>query len=225
MVEDVAVSQGQFTVLLDFGPNLFQGNACWLEVFVKPGNSSGSFTPLSPRQALTPTPYALYATKSSTGVGDNLGNHTATQNVRLNGYWLSNDGGTEGVYVDTEGRTGININTPSTALDVNGHLNVRSWASASSTMVCRNGNTLSSCPSSLNFSLVYSAFADGPSLEVISTTTSVHSFCGLTSVSFQTADPGTYKFCEVNPNENGTWTLSAYGGGYQQNVSCKCRCF
>lgn len=36
-------------------------------------------------------------------VGDNLGNHTATQNVRLNGNSLSNDGGTEGVTVDNAG--------------------------------------------------------------------------------------------------------------------------
>ncbi|MBI5216457.1 MAG: hypothetical protein HY960_11960 [Ignavibacteriae bacterium] len=39
--------------------------------------------------------------------GDNLGNHTATQNINLNGNWLSNDGDNEGIYVDTSGNVGI----------------------------------------------------------------------------------------------------------------------
>ena len=34
---------------------------------------------------------------------DNLGNHTATANIKLNNYWLSNDGDSEGVYVSTAG--------------------------------------------------------------------------------------------------------------------------
>jgi len=37
------------------------------------------------------------------GAGDNLGNHTATQNIRLNGNWLSNDGGNEGIQVGNNG--------------------------------------------------------------------------------------------------------------------------
>lgn len=44
--------------------------------------------------------------------GDNLGNHTASQNIRLSGNYLSNDGGSEGVYVDTGGDVGIGTNSP-----------------------------------------------------------------------------------------------------------------
>jgi hypothetical protein len=43
---------------------------------------------------------------------DNLGNHIATQNIRLSGYYLSNDGGNEGVSVDNEGDVGIGTNSP-----------------------------------------------------------------------------------------------------------------
>ena len=43
---------------------------------------------------------------------DNLGNHTATQNIRLNGHWLSNDGGNEGVFVTTSGKVGVGTNNP-----------------------------------------------------------------------------------------------------------------
>lgn len=44
--------------------------------------------------------------------GDDLGDHTATANIRLNGRYLSNDGGNEGVYVDTGGDVGIGTSSP-----------------------------------------------------------------------------------------------------------------
>ena len=56
-----AVNNGLFTITLDFGPNAFDGTAHWLEIAVRPGGSTGTFTPLNPRQPLTPAPYALYA--------------------------------------------------------------------------------------------------------------------------------------------------------------------
>jgi len=49
-------------------------------------------------------------------IGDNLGNHTATNNVELNGNWLSNDGGNEGIYVATDGDVGIGTTTPNAVL-------------------------------------------------------------------------------------------------------------
>ena len=51
---------------------------------------------------------------------DNLGNHTATTNVILNGYYLSNDGGNKGIKIDNTGNVGINNATPAQALDVTG---------------------------------------------------------------------------------------------------------
>ena len=58
---DVPVSDGYFTVLLDFGAGAFMNEARWLEVGVRPGASAGAYTVLSPRQALTAAPFALYA--------------------------------------------------------------------------------------------------------------------------------------------------------------------
>ncbi|HOK24920.1 MAG TPA: tail fiber domain-containing protein [Bacteroidales bacterium] len=60
------------------------------------------------------------------GTGDNLGNHTASQNIKLNNYWLSNDGGSEGVWVSTTGLVGINRNNPAYNLDVNGNFRATS---------------------------------------------------------------------------------------------------
>lgn len=52
--------------------------------------------------------------------GDNLGNHTATQNINLNGHWLSGDGGDEGAYINSAGRIGVGTNQPQAQLHVAG---------------------------------------------------------------------------------------------------------
>jgi len=61
----IAVSNGLFTVTLDFGPGVFDGSARWLDITVRT-NGAVEFTPLTPRQLLTPTPYALYAPSAGT---------------------------------------------------------------------------------------------------------------------------------------------------------------
>ena len=53
----VPVSAGTFTVQLDFGAGAFPGASRFLEISVK-RPSDGSYTPLSPRQPITSTPYA-----------------------------------------------------------------------------------------------------------------------------------------------------------------------
>ena len=47
----------------------------------------------------------------SNPTGDNLGNHSANQNILLNNSWLSNDGGNEGIQIDNNGNTTINLDT------------------------------------------------------------------------------------------------------------------
>ena len=56
----VGVTNGLFTVALDFGAGLFNGSARWLEIAAKT-NGASTYGTLTPRQALTPAPYALYA--------------------------------------------------------------------------------------------------------------------------------------------------------------------
>jgi hypothetical protein len=65
---NVGVSNGLFTTAIDFGAGFFNGNAYWLQLGVRT-NGTVAFTPLSPRQALTPTPNALYATLAATVPG------------------------------------------------------------------------------------------------------------------------------------------------------------
>ena len=56
---NVPVTEGLFTVVLDFGSSVFDGQARWLEIEVRCPAGLGSFETLAPRQELTPTPYAL----------------------------------------------------------------------------------------------------------------------------------------------------------------------
>jgi hypothetical protein len=93
---DLVLSDGYFTVLLDFGGNAFNGQARYLEVRVRLGSETGGFTILAPRQELTAAPYAQYARTAPwsglsgvpAGFADNLDNDTtysAGTGLMLNG--------------------------------------------------------------------------------------------------------------------------------------------
>ena len=107
---DVAVNDGVFTVRISFGSGAFGGGARWLQIGVRPGNSGGAYTALTPRQELTPAPYALampnvYTDEASNfvGIGRNFrisGNEVF--GVRYNGG--ANDYG--GMYVETQHANG-----------------------------------------------------------------------------------------------------------------------
>src|SRR5260370_32841947 len=64
----VSVSNGLFTVALDFGAGVFSGADRWLEIGVRT-NGDGAFTALSPRQKLTASPYSITAFNLSGAVG------------------------------------------------------------------------------------------------------------------------------------------------------------
>jgi len=60
-----AVSNGLFTVNLDFGPGVFTGADRWLDIGVRTNGSLNAYTGLVPRQHLTPVPYAIFANTAS----------------------------------------------------------------------------------------------------------------------------------------------------------------
>ncbi|MFO0837233.1 MAG: hypothetical protein U1D55_01810 [Phycisphaerae bacterium] len=64
--DDVTPVGGLFSVALDFGSTLFDGNARWLEVGVRADATAGNctvgpYTVMATRQPITAAPYALYA--------------------------------------------------------------------------------------------------------------------------------------------------------------------
>ena len=93
--DDVMVADGLFTVLVDFGAVFFI-DALWVEVGVREGGSTGPYTTLSPRQQVTPTPFALRATE---GVG-----------------------GSDALNVSSTGNVGIGTENPAEKLHVVGNI-------------------------------------------------------------------------------------------------------
>lgn len=66
---NVSVSNGIFTVTLDFGASVFPGANRFLDISVRLAGG-GAFTPLTPRQPITSTPYTIKAL--SAAAADNL---------------------------------------------------------------------------------------------------------------------------------------------------------
>lgn len=63
---NVQVAEGTFTVELDFGGGVFEGQSHWLEIAVDCPAGGGEFVMLSPRQELTPAPNALFSETAAT---------------------------------------------------------------------------------------------------------------------------------------------------------------
>jgi len=60
LTNGVPVANGLFIVAVDFGAGVFTGSNYWLEVDVKT-NGGTSYMDLTPLQAVTPTPYSIFA--------------------------------------------------------------------------------------------------------------------------------------------------------------------
>ncbi len=73
------VTNGLFTVTLDFG-EVFDGSSRWLEIAART-NGAASFTTLAPRQALTPTPYAVYSANAGSATTAGSAGSVAAANI------------------------------------------------------------------------------------------------------------------------------------------------
>src|SRR5947209_5276865 len=125
----VAVSNGVFTVSLDFGANAFTGANRFLEISARP--TGGSFILLTPRQQVTSTPYAIRsANASSADTATNATNATnattATNATQLGGiaasqYVQTNDSRLSDARTPTPGSSNYIQNTasPQTASNFN----------------------------------------------------------------------------------------------------------
>ncbi|MBN1766776.1 MAG: hypothetical protein JW860_16095 [Sedimentisphaerales bacterium] len=106
----IPVVDGYFTLNLDFGPGLFDGDPRWLGISVRPWISDDpcDFVNLQPRQEIKPAPYALYA-KTSGSDGDD--------DWQING---------SNMYSIPSGSIGIGKTNPTAKLDINGNINIDS---------------------------------------------------------------------------------------------------
>jgi hypothetical protein len=64
---NVPVTNGLFTTSLDFGTNAYTGGGRWLDISVRTNGSAGAFTSLTPRQAITAAPLAVFALTGNPG--------------------------------------------------------------------------------------------------------------------------------------------------------------
>ncbi len=108
---NVPVSDGLFTVALDFG-NQFTGEARYLQIAVSCPAGSGSFTTLNGRVALTATPYALSLMPGASVLGNSSGFTFEAANTAsgagVRGETL-NGNGVEGVVDWVNGGTGVGV--------------------------------------------------------------------------------------------------------------------
>jgi len=65
------LSNGLFTVTVDFGVGVFDGADRWLETSVRPTGSTNALERLAPRQAVTATPYSIHAANFTGMVDEN----------------------------------------------------------------------------------------------------------------------------------------------------------
>ncbi len=90
------VSNGLFTVTLDFGPGQFTGADRWLELGVRT-NGNGAFTTLAPRQPVTAQPYAIMAGSASNLLGTLANGQLANSTVTVAAGTGLSGGGTVGL--------------------------------------------------------------------------------------------------------------------------------
>ena len=126
-VDDVSVAGGLFTVILDFGGGVFSGSGRWLEIGVRPGAATGAYTGLSPRQAVSSTPYAIRAAVASavpagSVTGSMLADGAVTASKLAPGA-VSQLGASDGspanaVQVNASGLVGVGTNAPAAGLHI-----------------------------------------------------------------------------------------------------------
>lgn len=104
------------------------------------------------------------------GGSDNLGNHEATENLQLKGYWLSNDGGDEGLQIDDAG-----IVSSSSGVNVGSDLHVAGASAVGTTLGVTGATTLTTLSTSglatLNSGSVTQNLGVGGTLDVTGGTT------------------------------------------------------
>jgi trimeric autotransporter adhesin len=109
----LTVTNGLFTATPDFGAAAFQGSARWLEIAVRP-SGGGPYTTLSPRQPLTPSPYAVSVVPGAVVSGTNSSAMLTLLNTG-SGSALSSSGSDTGVYGASSGFNGKGVYGENTA--------------------------------------------------------------------------------------------------------------
>lgn len=120
VVTDVPVVKGLFSVELDFGSEVFNGEARWAQIDIRnphdPANAE-PFTPMAPRQLLSAAPYAVHALrpwqKQDGDLSYTEGNVGIGTKVPINRLSVAGS-------ADFGGDVGVRRTNPAASLDVKG---------------------------------------------------------------------------------------------------------
>lgn len=114
----VGVTNGLFTVNLDFGLGVITGQSLWLRIGVET-NGGGGFATLSPLQELTPAPYAIYSATANSATSAGLASSVVAGSV-----------------------TGAGIASGSVVKSLNGLHDAVTLAAGANVTITPSGNTL-----------------------------------------------------------------------------------
>ena len=200
-----AVSNGLFTTTIDFGAGAFTGGSNWLDIAVRT-NGVGNFMELTPRQPITPTPYAIYAANAATALvaasaasattaatADNFSGNIADSQLSAN---IARLNGTN-LFTGTNTFAGVTLG----ALTLNGALILPAIATGSSNVIYSGGTPLLYADNNKNF-------FSGPNAGNLTTSGSWNTANGnealsaITSGIFNTADGSASLFQNASGNNN-----------------------
>jgi hypothetical protein len=160
--EDVGVTNGLFTVSIDFGSAAFTGASNWLQIGVETNGGSG-FTTLTPRLYLAPAPIAIFAENVNTSTLSNLNISTATGLLPI---------GTLPAAVVTNGTSSVSIGS----LSATNIVYVGKWVTNSysittndTLLFCMGTNELLTLPASPSPGKMFTVFSKNPNGSVIVT--------------------------------------------------------
>ena len=114
-IDELDVVDGYFTAELNFGSDVFDGDKRWLQIAVRPGQDPGEYTVLTPRQEITPVPYALQTRGMFVNDDGNVtigSSAVVTQKLNVVGH----------TYIS--GSLGLGASTPVQKLDVRGNVHI-----------------------------------------------------------------------------------------------------
>ena len=133
-----SVNNGLFTISrVDFGEAFFIGGPLrWIELGVRPDGSTNAFSPLDPRQQLTPTPYAIWSGRAGSATLAMLA--SAVEPLSVTGGGIANNTITAG-----------KIASGQVVKTLNGLTDAVTLAAGSNVTITPSGNTLTVATSGL----------------------------------------------------------------------------
>lgn len=135
----VNVSNGVFTVQLDYGASAFSGANRYLEIGLRPAGDSNPFTFLAPRQQLTAAIYAIRASSAaSADSATSATNSTQLGGVNANQYVQTNDARLTDARTPTAGSSNYIQNTPN---QQTGNFNISGNGTAAGSLSASSINT------------------------------------------------------------------------------------